>query len=322
MVQCFSDACKARSGAIVLCISVLIGILGIITIALGGLLSGFGSEQIDKLGELAANAQAMLPNLKVVGIVILIGGAVVLLTGICGCLAAKKKTFVFTLPFMICTGLMAIMLLVVAFFALGNTAADKITDEVCKKWEETQQHTDMWKLYSDNFGKVMCTQVCPCDAAVVNTLKEDKYKDMIKRSTGIDQNSFVSRDGFKANATTQVNGVKDCLAKMEAVTQNKDTANIDKIKSFLNSKAYNFTAMMEDKYKCSMICKPGIFQLSKPLTTDIPDNGCFRAFVDELAAKGKNAGIVALVTALLCIIAFICSFPLCSGFSSKQEGAE
>lgn len=60
-MACYSDSCKARSATIVMGISLLIGLLGVISLAMGAMSTSYVQEKVDLGGfEIPAfNSKAM-----------------------------------------------------------------------------------------------------------------------------------------------------------------------------------------------------------------------------------------------------------------------
>ena len=156
-MACYSDACKARSAFIVIGVSVLIGIIGIITVIFGGMLTGAGFTKLQQLASIQSVVSEFSGALSKAPIAVIIFGVIVLLTGVCGCLAGKKKNAMFTVPFMICTGVMMLVMLALAIICVAaSTHTDQIQTSVCTALENNQNYQKML----DDYGKAVRHSLC------------------------------------------------------------------------------------------------------------------------------------------------------------------
>lgn len=120
---CYSDRCKSISVKIVAVVSVIITILGLITAVLGAM--QMGVVNLDK-----PVSWAGLPAIDQsgFGLGIMVVGAFAFLTGLLGCCTCKCKKACFTIPFVILSLILGLVLLIVGLLLIGvaSTFVDKL----------------------------------------------------------------------------------------------------------------------------------------------------------------------------------------------------
>jgi hypothetical protein len=91
---------------------------------------GFGADKIngylDNLKNLSDSISDYIPDAKLIGTAILVLGILVILTGFCGCASAKKKSPIFTVPFMLCLCPLFLIMIVFGALAVNRSIAKKI----------------------------------------------------------------------------------------------------------------------------------------------------------------------------------------------------
>lgn len=153
---CYSDACKARSATIVMGISLLIGLLGVICLAMGAMSSGYVQEQANIGGFELPGFNSSYLTTAIMGL-----GVVAVLVSICGCLTAKKKTCIFTGSFMGCSFLIGVVLLAFAALVLGfaGKIVDRLQKDGCKEILKIKDgKATLPDQYDEFVGGYMCTE--------------------------------------------------------------------------------------------------------------------------------------------------------------------
>jgi len=110
----YTNATKARCQKVVAGISLVLGLFGIITLAMAGMASGGAPEALDKYMKKVNNPLAGGANHgPVMGL-----GVLILIVSILGCATAKFKNPCFAIPFGILTFLFGVILLIMGFLAM------------------------------------------------------------------------------------------------------------------------------------------------------------------------------------------------------------
>ena len=138
----------------------------------------------------------LIPEPKVIGIGILVLGAIVVATGIFGCLSAKKKTPIFTIPFMICTLPLFVILIILGAIAANKSLAAKIKVAGCSAWMTTTGpagYQETWKMYKDSVGN-SCNSICPCNKPLYEGAKSSNkdFDALVLRSTGLTTSAWFA----------------------------------------------------------------------------------------------------------------------------------
>lgn len=157
--QFWPDKCKALSAKVVLGVSLAIGVLSLLTLAFAALQNGYVQEKVNLNNFVLEGFDT-----KTFGNAILALGVFGCITACLGVMAAKKKSFLFTLPFMIISGIIGLALLAFAAMVLGRDGGfvKKLTDGACKKIAEAKPRP-LYEDY-DYVSRAMCSVACPCDS--------------------------------------------------------------------------------------------------------------------------------------------------------------
>lgn len=102
------------------------------------------------------------------------------------------------------------------------------------------------------------------------------------------------------------------------IEKNPD-AKFAKVKDFMTTQGFTFIKSTEERLRCASVCRPGLFYLSIDVSEGKPDADCLNKMIEELPNMQKGAGLVSLVTALVLLVGFAFSFPLCTGFSQDHK---
>lgn len=190
-MACYSDNCKSRSQKCVTFVGVILIIMGILTAVFGFVLSG--DEDVKALLE-----SEWMKNLKIDGAdatsgfstAIIACGVFVILTGVLGILTGKCMKPCFTLPFMILSGIIGLILVVVGAISL-IVLSDKV--ELKKTFCDTKSEylggKSIGEIFPDQYNALvdswMCTpqeigsiKGCPCPASsteVWTAVEESSY---------------------------------------------------------------------------------------------------------------------------------------------------
>jgi hypothetical protein len=71
--------------------------------------------------------------------------------------------------------------------------------------------------------------------------------------------------------------------------------------------------------KCAGVCKPALFYVTLPVSEGKPEADCVNATFDTLQSSSKGAGAIGVIAGIILLCGFAWAFPLCSGFSQKDE---
>lgn len=155
----YSNKTKATCQKVVGGISLVLGLLGIVTLAFGAMSSGGVPPQLEKLmGNNKMGGGGGTPMLAL--------GALVFLTAILGCATAKFKNPCFAIPFGLLTFIFGLILLIIGALAMlvASPAVGKtFVNGVCN-----QQNSPAVKFdtqYNQMIVKPICSEVCPCEDA-------------------------------------------------------------------------------------------------------------------------------------------------------------
>ena len=154
---CYSGKIKALAAKVVLGISVVLGLLGLISAVLGAMNNDFVMAKTNLGGyELQAINTASLST------AIIALGIFAMITGCLGCFASKKKNPLYTIPFMVLTLVVGLALVIVGFlvFGFGQDIAEKGTIAACAKINKAQN--PLPQQYDKFVSKILCSEACPC----------------------------------------------------------------------------------------------------------------------------------------------------------------
>ena len=137
-------------------ISLLLGLLGIVTLAFGAMSSGGMPPAMTKLmGDKKIGGGGGGPMLAL--------GALVFLTSILGCATAKFKNPCFAMPFGLLTFIFGLALFIIGALAMviaSPEAGKVVLNEVCKSNSPAVQFDTQ---YNSMVVKPLCSEVCPCE---------------------------------------------------------------------------------------------------------------------------------------------------------------
>jgi ABC-type transport system involved in multi-copper enzyme maturation permease subunit len=156
-MACYSDKVKSIAAKVVGAISVVVVIAGIICIILGAIQMG-SVQKPDNWSGMPAFDQSGL------GIGILVLGAIALLTGLCGFATCKCKKPCFTIPFILLTLVIGVIVLIIGLLILG--AAKGLVDDaqakLCDAVSVSEGGKEVSYKYNQAVQNFVCSQTCPC----------------------------------------------------------------------------------------------------------------------------------------------------------------
>lgn len=173
---------KARCAKIVIGISVILGILGLVFLVFGGMQAGLVKPpKVKSDFDLDINPSAF-------GYLAIVAGIFLIGTSVLGCMTGKFKKPCFTLPFIIATGVICLVLFVFGAVALaGRGDLNKIKNEACK----TAGADDLKQQYMDTIDRYTCSTECPCPAGDGDSIKNlwdsysnDKFRKSNRKKEG------------------------------------------------------------------------------------------------------------------------------------------
>jgi len=221
---------------------------------------------------------------------------------------------------MILTFVVGLALCIVGFlvFGFGQDLAAKGTAAACSKINAA---SDPLPQQYDNFvSKVLCTDACPCWSGKIGEAEGDgaikaawdKVEPARYQKAGIEKKNMKWSDDPEQSS----NNWLQCFNKN---IEKSNDGKWNNLKAFVKGEGFNFIKSAESTFECAGVCRPGFYYLTKDLSEGIPEKDCLSAFVDDFPTKFRTPALVALVTGICLLFAFICSFPLCSDFSSKNN---
>ena len=86
---------------------------------------------------------------------------------------------------------------------------------------------------------------------------------------------------------------------------------------FFNKDGKSMLNDIETEFDCSGICYTPLFYFTRPATDGRATQTCDDAIIDKLSGNYAGAA-VALLTAVMMLVSFIGSFPLCMGFNKEK----
>ena len=301
----YSNACKSMCAKMVVAISVVIGLLGLITLVMGLGMSGNAPSLGGKLSlDFGSNAS--------LGQGMMILGALVLVTGILGCLTAKFKKPWFAILFIILTFILGLVLIIVGgLSAFGSQVYSAVGNAAC----DAARSNNLYNEYKKAVDQRMCSDDCKCNEEYKSLWQTDYNAGSGSRSqgwnnAGRDFNSFK----WSSNPDEYFNSWNDCYtAKLER----KFGGSSDETK-FLQEYGFAAALSFEEEFDCAGFCKVPLFYMTRALEEGPPTQGCFPASIKGMEGKLGNGGMIALVTGLIALVGMIGACPLCSGFENKE----
>merc|ERR1712130_375690 len=79
---------------------------------------------------------------------------------------------------------------------------------------------------------------------------------------------------------------------------------------------------MENNYKCSGMCEPGLFFFSRPLHEGPPTQTCFKKFKQELHDSAEGIAVNSVVTGVFALFIFFSHFSLYCRPQEPEEGVQ
>ena len=148
-MACYSNGCKSMCAKLVVVLSVIFGILGIVTAAFGAMQMGVVPAPTDYISFDASNAA--------VGKGVLILGVVCIITSLLGCATAKFKKPWFAILFILLTlGLGLALLIVGVLSAFGGAVYDAAASTACRA-------DNSYPAYKEAVDERMCRDDCKCN---------------------------------------------------------------------------------------------------------------------------------------------------------------
>jgi len=166
-MACIGDKTKHMCAKCVLIISVILFVMGLLTVIFGAIISG--NENLNALteSEYLKNMDVEIPA-SGFSMAIIVGGLFVVLTAVLGCATAKIKNCLITIPFMVLAGILGLMMLIIGLlFLIVATDTEDLVSQVCTTPIAQQNGQDLATIastqYDNAVGQLMCSTVCPCD---------------------------------------------------------------------------------------------------------------------------------------------------------------
>lgn len=270
-MACYSDKVKAIAAKVVGAISVIIVIVGIISVILGAIQMG-AVQKPNSWSGIDAFDQSGL------GIGILVLGAIAILIGLCGFLTCKCKKPWFTVPFMLLTFVIGVIILIIGLVILGAAAGlvDDLQAKLCQSISQSANGSQLSYKYNQAVQNFVCSQTCPCPAGDNNeieklwtTMDEATFNEWnrTKKSTAEAAKGYAPLI-FSKNATGSYASWRDCYDKV-LVSQATATAtneNLKAVAAFVKDGGLDFLADSESKLKCAGVCKTALFYVTLPVS--------------------------------------------------------
>lgn len=258
-------------------------------------------------------------------------GIVVLFISLLGCATARFKNPCFAIPFALVNLLLAVLFLVVAFIALGGeTVQDPLFNVACMPTDDNPA-LKFDALYSTNIDKVMCSRACPCKADVswelgTNDGRLRAYGRTIA-PTAAELAEYLAKENeaaivpmfYSAEIGIPVYSTfKDCFDYLSE--QQKENPNQDprqkEFAEWAETNAFDVIAYLESELSCAGVCTPPLFFVTQ-VYTEQPELNCLKGLVNHIEPAMKVAGYACVITAVVALLAFCGSFPLCSAYNKE-----
>ena len=156
----YSNKTKNTCQKIVGGISLVLGLFGVITLAMGAMSGGGMPDQLVQL--LPENAKAQMSGANSTAILGL--GVLILATSILGCATARFKNPCFAIPFGILTFVFGLLLLIIGALAMavGSPPAREMMMQVGCNNDANNPLRQFDNQYNEMVGKPLCSDICPC----------------------------------------------------------------------------------------------------------------------------------------------------------------
>jgi len=247
-MACYSNKVKLMCSRVVAAISVLLFLIGIVTVVIG--VGAGNTEMLPKsMQEKFADNPSIKKGFAVFSTIIMILGIIMVIVSFLGCGAAKLKKPFLAIPFGLLGLIMAVVLIPVGSLSVAGgtqvmTNFNRAFRQNCKS------EMDVYSQLSN----IMCSKDCPCDPALkgdwglftMGDAKLADYKRTVKRypssaqkKKGITPIVFAPRGkGYKL------------LSKCIEDKQSKNSNFMDKSQN----EAKNILMEMEKQFDCAGIC--------------------------------------------------------------------
>ena len=268
MGSCYNDNIKRMCVKVVGAISILLCIVGLITVILGSVAMGLVQKPNNFIPAFQFDQSGL-------GLGIMALGALTIVTAIIGCGVIKFKTPWCGIPFVILTFLFALILIIVAFIALAVSGpiVKTLKAQVCASGQAGKLQTN----YNSAISKYVCSQTCPCpegDGQEYKTLWEsygNGFFTAFNRQKNFNTMSKSEQDSFKNNGDradvtpmvfvgsdkTSYSSWEECydgVLKPE-IEKNKNSQQWRQITDFLSSGGLDFLKEVEKNLNCASVCK-------------------------------------------------------------------
>lgn len=191
---CYSNGCKSKCQKMVFGISILLGLLGLLTLIFGILQTGVIPPS--KNAAFEKDNGFSIPSRSGYAIAIILFGIYALVMSILGCATSSYQKAVFAVPFGVLTFVLGVSLLVLGLVAFGFTDGFVVVrDAVC-----SNPTFNIWKMYNEQVDKVMCSSLCKCDPRAKPKL--EYLGDAMLKSNGRTMNKLAKQseiNDFKQN---------------------------------------------------------------------------------------------------------------------------
>jgi hypothetical protein len=166
----YSNKMKNTCQKVVGGISLLLGLFGVILLAMGVMAGGGLPPNIEKmLPEDAKKAVSGASGSFFVGL-----GVLILATSLLGCATAKFKNPCFAIPFGILTSVFGLILLILGFIAMAvgsPQAVDIMRKAGCGDKSASNPLNAFDNQFNEMVVKPMCSEICPCTQSNFDTFE-------------------------------------------------------------------------------------------------------------------------------------------------------
>ena len=149
---------------------------------------------------------------------------------------------------------------------------------------------------------------------------KDKFIPMIWKDYKYD------KDGNQISFSTFQDCLNQALIPGQILTKGKSPEEQAKVKKFFEDDGlFTYLTQLEKDYKCSSVCQPNLFYITKELSEGRPLKECILATADSwvntksFSNYGEIAAILAFITGAILILSMVCSCPLCGGFGDNSK---
>ena len=328
----FANKTKNMCSKIVGAISLLMGLLAIVTLAFAGMMSGAMPPAVRKI----MPDQPNMSGNAIKGVMAF--GALILVTSCLGCATARMKKPCFAIPFGAMTFVFGLILLIIGLMTMAVSSGKNINDmmekTICKN--DPKNPAIMFdNKYNEMISKPMCSKVCPCDKRVFTEFKKN-LDDATARKFGRtfrykgSESSDESRNGVTAkyvylqdNNSGAYRGkdgyvsFEKCWTAVQSVKATKQN-HLKEMNDWFKLYGADMLSKLENEFDCAGLCSPQLFYVTRPFDKQ-PKNACFGQIANKIGPRLRTLSIVSILTALVSFCAFCGSFPLCTGFNEEED---